>query len=56
MTSDAERVGGLVSTDRRGLGAHVEVEVAPDWVGECRHAGHAPRKIIPGHTAVSSKR
>jgi hypothetical protein len=55
VTSDAERVGGLVSTDRRGLGAHVEVEVASDWVGECRDARHAPREIIPGHGCRLSK-
>ena len=49
MTSDAEGVGGLVSTDWRGLGAHVQVEVAPDRVGERRHAGHTRRKIVSGH-------
>jgi hypothetical protein len=49
VASDAERVGGLVPTDRRGLGAHIEVEVAPDWVGECRNARHTRRKIVPGH-------
>jgi hypothetical protein len=56
VTSDAERVGRLVSTDRRGLGAHVEVEVAPDWVGECRDAGNAPRKIVSSHECRLSKR
>ena len=49
MTSDAEGVGGLVSTDWRRLGAHVQVEVAPDRVGECRHTGHTCRKIVSSH-------
>jgi hypothetical protein len=49
MTSDAEGVGGLVSTDWRALGAHVQVEVAPDRVGERRNASHTRRKIVSGH-------
>ena len=55
MTSDAEGVRGLVSTDWRGLGAHVQVEVAPDRVGERRNAGHTRRKIVSVMNAVSSK-
>jgi alpha-D-ribose 1-methylphosphonate 5-triphosphate synthase subunit PhnL len=49
MTSNAESVRGLVSTYWRGLGAHVQVEVAPDRVGERRNASHTRRKIVSGH-------
>jgi hypothetical protein len=33
----------------------MEVEGAPDWVGEYRNAGHAARKIVPGHTCLFLK-
>jgi hypothetical protein len=35
-----------VSTDRRGLGTHVDIEVAPDRVGERRDAEHTFRQIV----------
>jgi hypothetical protein len=49
MTGDAECVGGLVSTDWRGLVAYIEIEVASDGVGECCNTGYLPCKIVSGH-------
>jgi hypothetical protein len=55
MPSDAEGVGGLVSTDGRRLSAHVEVKVTPNRVGECRDVCNPLREIVVGHEPTFPK-